>query len=927
MKDIMKAALAGLLLSVPAIAMAVPAKPGVMTMTQTDGTTVQVRLIGDEFAHQYFTPDGYLLVEEGGDFYYGTVDADGIASKTAYRASDTRTAEVSAFLAGIDREQAKERLSQAREQRAQSAPRRNPGLFPESRFPAMGEKNSIVILVEYTDVKMSVENPHEYFENMLNQQGFSEYGGTGSCRDFFIENSMGQFVPTFDLYGPVTLPHNRAYYGGNNWSGDDQNPAQMIKDACDILDGEVDFSKYDYDDDGEIDNVFVFYAGRGEASGGGADTVWPHSWSVYYGAGYNYYDGKLLGRYACSNEWEGSRPDGIGTFVHEFSHVIGLPDLYATSYTGAFTPGSWSAMDYGPYNNDGCTPPAYGAFERYALSWMEPVRITGAMNATLPNVTDNIAGIIYDDSDPDEYFLFENRQQTGWDTYIPGHGMLVWHIDYNESVWSSNKVNNTSSHQYADIEEADGTQSDYSRDGDSFPGASGVTSFTDNTRPSMKRWNGQGFNLPITDIAERGGIITFKVAGGADDFAAPVLAQSDYDFESATITWQNPYSSLISLVINVYKTGESTPLMANVNAGIGPEFTITGLEPETDYTVTGHFMSGLQASAESEPLAVYTGRPGLDRLAVEATAADEIGENSFTAHWNKLPEASDYLFTLYEIVFGAPFTDATGFDDGVTELPEGWTSSSPASYGNSAYSGAAVPALRLGKRGDHLTSAEYADDVRGISFWMRGNAASEGDMVRILYRTAGGSWVELATDEVYTAKGGKTFSYDEFPAGAKAVRIEYARTSSNGAIAIDDVEVRHGMTYGRELVEGFDGIATGDVDSYIVDALKPQTSYSYTVKATDGTLVSRVSNEITVATKPSSGICAPEAPGMTVAVRGLEITVAGAPALQAITVCDIAGRTVASTAADTAGNASLALPAPGIYILRAGTAALKVAVK
>lgn len=927
MKDIMKAALAGLLLSVPAIAMAVPAKPGVMTMTQTDGTTVQVRLIGDEFAHQYFTPDGYLLVEEGGDFYYGTVDADGIASKTAYRASDTRTAEVSAFLAGIDREQAKGRLSQARGQRAQSAPRRNPGLFPESRFPAMGEKNSIVILVEYTDVKMSVENPHEYFENMLNQQGFSEYGGTGSCRDFFVENSMGQFVPTFDLYGPVTLPHNRAYYGGNNWSGDDQNPAQMIKDACDILDGEVDFSKYDYDGDGEIDNVFVFYAGRGEASGGGADTVWPHSWSVYYGAGYNYYDGKLLGRYACSNEWEGSRPDGIGTFVHEFSHVIGLPDLYATSYTGAFTPGSWSAMDYGPYNNDGCTPPAYGAFERYALGWMEPVRITGAMNATLPNVTDNIAGIIYDDSDPDEYFLFENRQQTGWDTYIPGHGMLVWHIDYNESVWSSNKVNNTSSHQYADIEEADGSQSEYSRDGDSFPGASGVTSFTDNTRPSMKRWNGQGFNLPITDIAERGGIITFKVAGGADDFAAPVLAQSDYDFESATITWQNPYNSLISLVINVYKTGESTPLMANVNAGIGPDFTITGLEPETDYTVTGHFMSGLQTSAESEPLAVYTGRPGLDRLVVEATAADEIGENSFTAHWNKLPEASNYLFTLYEIVFGAPFTDATGFDDGVTVLPEGWTSSSPASYGNSAYSGAAVPALRLGKRGDHLTSAEYADDVRGISFWMRGNAASEGDMVRILYRTAGGSWVELATDEVYTAKGGKTFSYDEFPAGAKAVRIEYARTSSNGAIAIDDVEVRHGMTYGRELVEGFDGIATGDVDSYTVDALKPETSYSYTVKATDGTLVSRVSNEITVATKPSSGIGAPEAAGMTVAASGLEITVAGAPALQAIAVCDIAGRTVASAVADPAGNATLALPAPGIYILRAGTAALKVAVK
>ncbi|MDE6463362.1 MAG: M6 family metalloprotease domain-containing protein [Muribaculaceae bacterium] len=341
-----KATLAGIAVSLAALtATAVPAKPGIITMTQADGTSIEVRLVGDERAHQYFTPDGYLLVNDGEQFYFATVDISGRPVSTGLRADAPRTGEVSAFLARVDREQVRADLNAALDRNAESAIMRGPGLFPESRFPGMGKQKGLVILVEYTDVKFSLSDPHDYFNRMLNEPGFSDYGGTGSAHDFFLESSMGQFDCDFDVVGPVTLPNSMSYYGGNDWGGNDIRPAHMIRDACDLVDDEVDFSQYDRDGDGEIDNVFVFYAGRGEASGGSADTIWPHSWSATYGVGANYYDGKLLDRYACSNEWEGTRPDGVGTFVHEFSHVLGLPDLYATSYTSSFTPGAWSTMD------------------------------------------------------------------------------------------------------------------------------------------------------------------------------------------------------------------------------------------------------------------------------------------------------------------------------------------------------------------------------------------------------------------------------------------------------------------------------------------------------------------------------------------------------------------------------------------------------
>lgn len=541
-------------------AAAVPAKPGIVSVCSADGTEYSVRLVGDERCHQYLTEDGYPIVEAEGRFYYAVIHRDGSMAAGPMQASATmsqRSAAERAYLSTVDTQQmhraVTNRFALARRERAacntsnyknQHSPallapsgppyERGYGLFPDLRFPAYGTQKALVILVEYTDVKFSQTYPKEggaasYFDRMLNETGFNDYGATGCAAEYYRLNSGDAFCPEFDVYGPITLSHSMSYYGGNDMWGNDMRPEEMVIEACQQLDATVNFADYDRDGDGVIDNVFVFYAGRGEASGGGSSTVWPHSWSLTE-AGYGnlYFDGVRLHTYGCSNEWESGRADGVGTFVHEFSHVMGLPDLYATSYTSAFTPGGWSAMDYGPYNNDGMTPPLYGAFERYALGWVEPFEIDGAMDVTLPPIGDNVCGIARTGRDT-EFFLFENRRQEGWDTYVPGHGMLVWHIDYNERIWDRNEVNDNPSHQYVDIIEADGTQSESSRAGDSFPGAAGVTAFTAETRPAFQAWDRTPIQLPLTEIAETGeGLVCFKVCGGAPPVVeAPLALDAD----------------------------------------------------------------------------------------------------------------------------------------------------------------------------------------------------------------------------------------------------------------------------------------------------------------------------------------------------------------------------------------------------------------
>ena len=502
----------------PACAYAVGAKSGLLTTRQPDGSPLHIELRGNEFGHIAYSADGYPLTSDADGFYvFADIDTEGRLAATNLRASDpeARNSETQLRLERLKSSDIEAAILQSHQSR-RLAKKNLPGLMSAS-FPLEGEQRALVILVEFADNAFSVDNPNDYFSRMLNESGFSDNGATGSARDYFIDNSCGKFSPQFDVYGPVKLPNDMKYYGANDRWGNDSNPQEMAIHACQALEGEVSFSLYDANSDGIIDNVFIYYAGYGEADGGGANTIWPHSTRLSLFSSRKYiFDGVQLDRYACTNELmmqpERDRTDGIGTFCHEFSHVLGLPDLYATSTINLSTPGIWDVMDNGSYNNLGMTPPALSSFERSALGWLEPTLLRYSDCILEPLLLSNKA-FFYANEKGNEFFLFENRQQQGWDSYLPGHGMLIWHIDFNSAVWNSNTVNDNIWHQHVDLVEADNLSGIESRAGDAFPGPKNVTEFARYTSPSFSFWNySEEIQLSLRKIREsEEGNISFSV--------------------------------------------------------------------------------------------------------------------------------------------------------------------------------------------------------------------------------------------------------------------------------------------------------------------------------------------------------------------------------------------------------------------------------
>lgn len=534
-----------------AAAMAIPAKPGLTAFTQPDGSVINIRIVGDEHGHMTYSESGKLLIEVDGHLEYASFDEKGYPVASGILASNANETRVSKMniqsQAGIEKwaemmtSNRNKRLEKLMSKSAlRKAATRAEGEVEEGEwgedggqvvpknfgrydvtFPVIGEQKALVVLVEYQDFSFEYGD-FDYFNRMLNEEGFSDFGSLGSARDWFVYNSNGNFLPDFDVYGPVTLPHDREYYGGNDGFGNDKRAHEMAIDACNILNAEVDFSQYDRDGNGVIDNVFIFFAGKGEHDSGIKNAVWPHSWdlSIALPDEEYIYDGVKLDRYACTCEFPSGykRPDGIGTFVHEFSHVIGLPDLYVTTYTQGFTPGEWSVLDQGPYNNDRLTPPNYSSFEKGALGWLEFLPLEEGAIELSDLATTNVAYALPTEN-PNEFYFFENRQQLGNDEFIPGHGMLVWHVDYDEMLWEANTVNNKANHQHVDLIEADNVKSNSTRAADVFPGPKNITSFTFDTKPQLASWAKKRLAFDITDIAESAdGIISFNaVPSGTND--------------------------------------------------------------------------------------------------------------------------------------------------------------------------------------------------------------------------------------------------------------------------------------------------------------------------------------------------------------------------------------------------------------------------
>ncbi|MBR6550467.1 MAG: M6 family metalloprotease domain-containing protein [Paludibacteraceae bacterium] len=474
-------------------AWAVPARRGGIIKTQPDGSEVTIYQHGDEHFH--------WMTNENGEWL--KVDIDGF-----YRVTEALSAEEI-------------------EAKRMAAPKR----VAQAASPLNIAPRGLVILVNFQDVKFTTSKAE--MDSMLTGENYSrsysykynlrnyKITSEGSARKYFYDSSNGQYNPQFDVVGPVTVSQNVSYYGGNDRNGNDKNPGKMVAEACRLVDDSVDFSLYDNNGDGYVDFVYVIYAGYGEADGGAASTIWPHQ---YYVSMYEYVrlDNKIIDLYACGNELDNhsKKHTGIGTFCHEFSHVLGLPDMYETTGNGTHkTLGQWDILDYGPYNNDGNTPPTYSAYERFFMGWLEPRLITEPENVTLGELQSSNEALLISATDqhnlvgnnpnPTTFYLLENRQQTGWDEHIPGHGMMLTKVQYNSNKWAKNEVNNKSTSMGVDLIEADGKTPDSSssgydgKPGDLFPkGATEYTKIADH---------------PIEIITEEDGVIRFKYKGGVED--------------------------------------------------------------------------------------------------------------------------------------------------------------------------------------------------------------------------------------------------------------------------------------------------------------------------------------------------------------------------------------------------------------------------
>lgn len=475
--------------------MAVPARRDALLRTAADGTEKTVYLHGNEHFH-------YMTDEQG-------------------KWLDEKT------LMPLTEVEKSERLKAKREGELRRASQQTAGIGDKPNIAPRG----LIIMVNFKDKEFTT--PHDTIDSMMNGANFTRYynysyqyagrtykgtvNSKGSARKYFQDQSYGQYNPIFDVVGPYTVSGTVETYGKNSGYSD-SNVGALIKEACELADANgADFTLYDNDKDGEVDFVYVLYAGEGEADGGGENTIWPHNWKLNYWGKYCTVDGKKINNYACSNEMDhyNGMYTGIGTFVHEFGHVLGLPDFYETNnpQTGLHTLCDWDIMDYGPYSGEGNTPPAYSAYERFYMGWLTPRLLSKPENVTLYPInedsgsslmisttnTHNMSGW---EPNPTTYYLLEVRTSDGWDAHLSGPGMLITKVNFNKYNWTNNQVNNNSSSFGMDILEAKTNTSRFSAATDAYP--AGAT-----------QWTGYA-DHEVTEITRDAttGAVSFKYRGG-----------------------------------------------------------------------------------------------------------------------------------------------------------------------------------------------------------------------------------------------------------------------------------------------------------------------------------------------------------------------------------------------------------------------------
>ena len=654
-----------LLLSCALAAVAVPAKPGWVTLKQSDGTLLRVQAVGNAFNHALLTSDGLMVaLGDDGDYYYKS-SLTGMSTVLAHEPSQ-RSASERAFIVAQHNNLT---MTHKEFKPIQGRPFFGVGgSNADADVPSLGARKVPIILVEYQDKR---------FNNTREQIIQAMLTGNTSVQQYFKDQSNGKYDPDFEVFGIYTLSQNRQYYGGNTSGGDDKGLGSMVTEACQMAaaDG-VSFNRFDTNSDNYCDVVIVIYAGVGEAQASYTvpSAIWPCNWNLqsasYYGMGGNGAfrpngSNVYVNNFAVFNELHGSSDntttiDGIGTFCHEFGHCLGLPDFYDTNYGGHYGMGYWDIMDTGCYANDTYTPVGYSAYEKNFMGWIDYVIPNPGTHYTLPiwnqkNEETDKALFLQSDINGNEYFIIENRRQQGWDRYLPGQGLLIHHITYSAERWSGNTPNNQNI-QLVTIMPADNTLSTNNESGDTWP-QNNKTEFTDNSTPAAK------LNMTASG----------NITGNAGYLGKPVTEMVINGDGTASFWYMK--GAITDPTIQV--SAENVNCGATqVNTSVTKTFTVTGLALTNNITLTlndpngvfavnpavinsSNAANGVTVTVTFSPTAMqnYTAELTLASNGAENVTVNLTGQGLIETHTPVMQPAVEEYINLTE--FRADWTDQT----------------------------------------------------------------------------------------------------------------------------------------------------------------------------------------------------------------------------------------------------------------------------
>lgn len=509
--------------------LAVEAAPALRTPTkvkQADGTWITVQQFGDEHHHWTTTTDGTMVINTGHGYFVADIDETGQLKATDVLAHEPalHTSEEQAL---IQKQAAHRTLFH---QRGQQARNRAMSVGNELKYlPHKGDVHVLAVLAEYQDVKFTVNQPVKAFDQILNgdtQENLGNHNALniGSVRQYFEASSNGQFSPSFDIVGPVTLPQDMAYYGGTTNNGSDDKFTQFCKDAmAQVKENNLvaDWSKYDNDNDKTVELVCIIFAGYGQNQGGDVNTMWAKASNQNITVDNTY----TVSFFNCSCELFHPQEDykdfinGIGVFNHEMSHCMGLPDLYATTTSGYVNNQgmeSWDLMDYGLYGRNGYAPSLYTAWEQEAMGWttIETLSEDTSISGLKPLQQGGKAYKIVNSDNDRDFILMENIQKTGRNTYAPNHGLLVYHVAYpNTSVNIYDHPNNNPGRPAVAVVPAGGTLIS------SFLRGEGKQYTTDQWNASMANcvFPGDDKN-PVTSLTDAMELPNYHFYEGTDSF-------------------------------------------------------------------------------------------------------------------------------------------------------------------------------------------------------------------------------------------------------------------------------------------------------------------------------------------------------------------------------------------------------------------------